>query len=123
MSQLFTPTRVGPLSLDHRVVMAPLTRMRSSPGDLPNDLMLEYYVQRASEGGLLITEATPISRQGYGYAGAPGIYSDAQIPGWRRIVDAVHARGSRIVMQLWHVGRQSHPDIQPNGEAPVAPSA
>ncbi len=123
MSKLFSPTRVGPLSLDHRVVMAPLTRMRSSPGDLPNDLMAEYYVQRASEGGLLITEATPISRQGYGYAGAPGIYSDTQIPGWRRIVDAVHARGGRIVMQLWHVGRQSHPDIQPNGAAPVAPSA
>ncbi len=123
MSTLFTPTLVGQLSLDHRVVMAPLTRMRSSPGDLPNDLMVEYYTQRASAGGLLITEATPISRQGYGYAGAPGIYSDTQIPGWRRIVDAVHARGGRIVMQLWHVGRQSHPDIQPNGDAPVAPSA
>lgn len=123
MSKLFSPTNIGPLFLDHRVVMAPLTRMRSSAGDLPNALMLDYYVQRASQGGLLITEATPISRSGYGYAGAPGIYSDTQIPGWRAIVDALHARGAKIVMQLWHVGRQSHPDIQPNGEAPVAPSA
>lgn len=123
MSKLFSPTAIGPMSLGHRVVMAPLTRMRSSDGDIPNDLMLEYYSQRASHGGLIITEATPISRQGYGYAGAPGIYSDTQIEGWRQIVDAVHAQGGRIVMQLWHVGRQSHPDIQPNSEAPVAPSA
>jgi len=103
--------------------MAPLTRMRSDPGDIPNELMLRYYTQRASEGGLLITEATPVSLKGYGYAGAPGIYSDTQIPGWRRITDAVHALGGKIVMQLWHVGRQSHPDLQPNGEDPVAPSA
>ena len=123
MSKLFSPIAVGPITLGHRVVMAPLTRMRSSPGDLPNALMLDYYVQRASKGGLIITEATPISRTGYGYAGAPGIYSDTQVPGWRAIVDAVHAKGAKIVMQLWHVGRQSHPDIQPNGEDPVAPSA
>ncbi|GAO56911.1 NADH:flavin oxidoreductases of old yellow enzyme family [Novosphingobium sp. MD-1] len=97
--------------------------MRSGPGDRPNALMREYYAQRASLGGLIISEATPISRQGYGYAGAPGIYDDAQIAGWRAITDAVHDRGGQIVMQLWHVGRQSHPDIQPNGEAPVAPSA
>jgi len=123
MSQLFTPAKAGALSLGHRVVMAPLTRMRSDPGDLPNALMREYYSQRASQGGLIISEATPISRQGYGYAGAPGIYDDAQIDGWRAITDAVHDKGGQIVMQLWHVGRQSHPDIQPNGEAPVAPSA
>ncbi|MDE1917963.1 MAG: alkene reductase [Sphingomonadales bacterium] len=123
MSKLFTPTTLGALSLKHRVVMAPLTRMRSDPGDIPNALMREYYSQRASDGGLIVSEATPVSRQGYGYAGAPGIYDDAQIAGWRAITDAVHARGGQIVMQLWHVGRQSHPDIQPNGEAPVAPSA
>ena len=123
MSQLFTPFRAGALALGHRVVMAPLTRMRSDPGDRPNALMREYYAQRASEGGLIISEATPISRQGYGYAGAPGIYDDAQIEGWRAITEAVHARGGQIVMQLWHVGRQSHPDIQPDGQLPVAPSA
>lgn len=123
MSKLFTPLTAGALSLGHRIVMAPLTRMRSDPGDRPNGLMRDYYAQRASRGGLIVSEATPISRQGYGYAGAPGIYDDAQIEGWRAITDAVHERGGQIVMQLWHVGRQSHPDIQPNGEAPVAPSA
>ncbi|OUJ10678.1 alkene reductase [Acetobacter sp. DsW_063] len=123
MSKLFTPFRAGALELGHRVVMAPLTRMRASAGDIPNALMREYYDQRASKGGLIITEATPISRQGYGYAAAPGIYDDAQIAGWRAITDAVHARGGKIVMQLWHVGRQSHCALQPNGAAPVAPSA
>jgi len=123
MSTLFTPFQAGALALGHRIVMAPLTRMRSSPGDLPNALMRDYYAQRASPGGLIVSEATPVSREGYGYAGAPGIYDDAQIAGWRRITDAVHARGGTIVMQLWHVGRQSHPDIQPNGAMPVAPSA
>lgn len=123
MSRLFTPFHAGALALGHRIVMAPLTRMRSSPGDLPNDLMRDYYTQRASSGGLIISEATPISRQGYGYAGAPGIYDDAQIAGWRAITDAVHAQGGQIVMQLWHVGRQSHPDLQPGGADPVAPSA
>jgi 2,4-dienoyl-CoA reductase-like NADH-dependent reductase (Old Yellow Enzyme family) len=123
MSTLFSPVQVGPLALSHRVVMAPLTRMRADPGDLPNDLMVEYYSQRASPGGLMISEATPVSLRGYGYAHAPGIYSDSQVPGWKRVTDAVHARGGRIFMQLWHVGRQSHPDLQPNGEQPVAPSA
>lgn len=121
--KLFTSFRAGALSLGHRVVMAPLTRMRSDPGDRPSALMLDYYTQRASPGGLIISEASPISQQGYGYAGAPGIYDDAQIAGWRAITDAVHAKGGSIVMQLWHVGRQSHPDIQPHGEVPVAPSA
>jgi N-ethylmaleimide reductase len=103
--------------------MAPLTRMRSGPGNVPSDLMVEYYTQRASEGGLIISEATPVSIRGYGYAGAPGIYADAQIGGWKRVTDAVHANGGRIMLQLWHVGRQSHVDLQPNGEPPVAPSA
>jgi len=123
MSKLFTPTQVGPYRLSHRVVMAPLTRMRSDPGDIPSDLMVKYYTQRASDGGLIVSEATPVSIRGNGYAGAPGVYSDTQIAGWRRVTDAVHAKGGRIFQQLWHVGRQSHVDLQPNGEAPVAPSA
>jgi len=123
MSKLFTPTQVGPYKLSHRVVMAPLTRMRSDPGDIPSDLMVEYYTQRASKGGLIISEATPVSTRGNGYAGAPGIYSDIQIAGWQRVTNAVHAKGGRIFQQLWHVGRQSHVDLQPNGDAPVAPSA
>jgi N-ethylmaleimide reductase len=123
MSKLFTPTQVGPYTLSHRVVMAPLTRMRSDPGDIPSDLMVEYYTQRASKGGLIIFEATPVSTRGNGYAGAPGIYSDIQIAGWQRVTNAVHAKGGRIFQQLWHVGRQSHVDLQPNGDAPVAPSA
>src|ERR1700739_2552935 len=123
MSKLFTPAQVGPYALSHRVVMAPLTRMRSDPGDIPSDLMVEYYSQRASDGGLIISEATRVSSRAYAYAGAPGIYSDSQIDGWRRVTDAVHAKGGRIMLQLWHVGRQSHTDLQPNGEAPVAPSA
>ena len=121
--KLFQPIKVGPYQLSHRVVMAPLTRMRSERGDIPGDLMVEYYRQRASAGGLIISEATPVSLRGYGYAGAPGIYADRQIDGWRRVTDAVHAKGGRIFLQLWHVGRQSHPDLQPNGEAPIAPSA
>jgi N-ethylmaleimide reductase len=123
MSTLFSPVKIGPYQLSHRVVMAPLTRMRSDPGDIPSDLMVKYYSQRASKGGLIISEATPVSIRGYGYAGAPGIYSDRQIEGWRRVTDAVHAKGGRMFLQLWHVGRQSHTDLQPNGEAPVAPSA
>jgi len=123
MSTLFSPLKIGPYQLAHRVVMAPLTRMRSDPGDIPSNLMVEYYSQRASKGGLIISEATPVSIRGNGYAGAPGIYADRQIKGWRRITEAVHAKGGRIFLQLWHVGRQSHTDLQPNGEAPVAPSA
>ena len=123
MPKLFTPTQVGPYKLSHRVVMAPLTRMRSDPGDIPSDLMVDYYTQRTSKGGLIISEATPVSTRGNGYAGAPGIYSDIQIAGWQRVTNAVHAKGGRIFQQLWHVGRQSHVDLQPNGDAPVAPSA
>lgn len=123
MSKLFTPVRIADFSLSHRVVAAPLTRLRADqPGDVPGDLMVEYYRQRASQGGFQIAEATPVSVQGRGYLGAPGIYSDEQIPGWRRVTDAVHARGGRIFLQLWHVGRQSHTEMT-GGPLPVAPSA
>jgi N-ethylmaleimide reductase len=119
---LFSPLRVGPLTLSHRVVMAPLTRLRSQiPGDVPVDLMAEYYGQRASEGGLIISEGATVSIGGRGYLGAPGIYSEEQIAGWRRVTDAVHAKGGYIFLQLWHVGRVSHVNMT-NGEMPVAPS-
>jgi N-ethylmaleimide reductase len=121
-SKLFTPVQVGPFTLSHRVVMAPLTRLRSEqPGDIPGDLMAEMYGQRASGRGLIIAEATTVSILGRGYLGAPGIYSDAQVVGWKKVTDAVHANGGRIFLQLWHVGRQSHIDMT-NGATPVAPS-
>ncbi|GLQ70020.1 alkene reductase [Gluconobacter albidus] len=120
---LFSPKFVGPMRLEHRIIMAPLTRMRSSIGNLPNDLMLEYYTQRATPGGLLISEASPVALTGYGFERAAGIYDDAQIPGWKRITDAVHAKGGRMFLQLWHVGRQSARSLQPGGAAPLAPSA
>src|SRR6202162_5395255 len=124
MSKLFSPIRIGALDLSHRVVLAPLTRMRADlPGNVPNDLMATYYGQRASEGGLMITEATFTSPAGNGGYASPGIFTNAQVAGWRKVVDAVHANGARILLQLWHVGRQSHVDLQPNGQAPVAPSA
>jgi N-ethylmaleimide reductase len=119
---LFSPIQLGAIALGHRVVMAPLTRQRSDQaGDIPNALMLEYYTQRATEGGLIITEATTIAVTGRGYLGAPGIYTDAQVAGWKKIVDAVHAKGAKIILQLWHVGRVSHVDMT-GGEAPVGPS-
>jgi len=122
-ASLFSPISVGSIPLSHRIVAAPLTRMRSDlPGDVPNDLMVEYYSQRASAGGLQIAEGTPVSVQGRGYLGAPGIYSDDQVAGWRRVTDAVHAKGGRIFLQIWHVGRQSHVDMT-GGPSPVAPSA
>jgi N-ethylmaleimide reductase len=106
---LFTPIGVGPLTLKHRVVMAPLTRSRSEqPGDVPGDLMLEYYTQRASDGGLIISEATSISVQSRGWFGAPGLYSEEQVRGWERITRAVHAEGGHMFSQLWHTGRSSH---------------
>ena len=121
--KLFEPISIGPFRLDHRVVMAPLTRMRSEqPGDVPGDLMVEYYRQRASKGGYIVSEATVVAPNGGGYLGSPGIYSDAQIPGWKRVTDAVHAKGGVIFLQLFHAGRQSHVDMQPDGGAPVAPS-
>lgn len=121
--KLFTPFRIGDLELPNRVVMAPLTRNRALPdGDVPHALNAEYYAQRAA-AGLIISEATQISPEGKGYAWTPGIYSPRQVEGWRLVTDAVHARGGRIFAQLWHVGRVSHTSLQPNGQAPVAPSA
>jgi N-ethylmaleimide reductase len=122
-SKLFEPFKLGPLTLPNRAVMAPLTRNRAvPPGMVPSPLAVDYYAQRAS-AGLLITEASQISQQGQGYQDTPGIYSKEQIAGWRKVTDAVHARGGRIFIQLWHVGRISHTSLQPNGGAPVAPSA
>lgn len=120
---LFQTHTVGDLTLPNRIVMAPLTRSRASqPGDVPTDMNAEYYRQRAGTG-LIITEATQVSPQGKGYAFTPGIHSEAQVEGWRKVTDAVHEAGGRIHMQLWHVGRISHPDLQPGGAQPVAPSA
>jgi N-ethylmaleimide reductase len=121
-SDLFEPVRLGPYQLANRIVMAPLTRSRAGDDGVPGPLMGEYYAQRAS-AGLIIAEGTNISPQGRGYAFTPGIYNDAQVEGWRRVTDAVHARGGRIFPQLWHVGRVSHPSLQPGGALPVAPSA
>ena len=120
---LFEPIKVGCYTLPNRIVMAPLTRCRAKqPGDIPWELNAEYYRQRAG-AGLIIAEATHISPQGKGYAFTPGIYSSPQIEGWRKVTDAVHAAGGLIFLQLWHVGRISHPDLQPGGQLPVAPSA
>jgi N-ethylmaleimide reductase len=119
---LFDPIRFGELELANRVVMAPLTRNRAVDGRVPSPLAAEYYAQRAS-AGLIITEATQIGPLGQGYLDTPGLYSAEQIDGWRRVTDAVHARGGRIVVQLWHVGRISHVSLLPPGEVPVAPSA
>lgn len=119
---LFESVTVGALTLPNRVLMAPLTRMRSSqPGDVPNDLMVEYYRQRAG-AGLVISEGTQISPEGKGYMDTPGIHSHAQVEGWRRVTDAVHAEGGRIAAQLWHVGRVSHESFH-GGELPVSASA
>ncbi|TXH99149.1 MAG: alkene reductase [Rhizobium sp.] len=123
VTRMFTPVKVGAIECANRVFMAPLTRCRSLPGsDAPHALNAEYYAQRAS-AGLIVSEATQISVQGKGYMGAPGIYSKEQEAGWKLVTDAVHAAGGKIVAQLWHVGRISHPDLQANGELPVAPSA
>jgi N-ethylmaleimide reductase len=119
---LFSPVTLGALALKNRVVMAPLTRNRAGPGNVPQALNVEYYVQRAS-AGLIVTEATQVSPQGVGYPGTPGIHSPGQVEGWRKVTEAVHAKGGRIVLQLWHVGRISHPSLQPGGALPVAPSA
>src|SRR3984893_15720865 len=121
MPSLNDPIRIGDLDLPNGVLMSPLTRSRATEDRVPTDLMLEYYVQRAS-AGLIISDATCISPLSVGYERTPGIWSDEQIAGWRRITDAVHSAGGRIFLQLWHVGRISHP-ILLNGETPVAPSA
>jgi N-ethylmaleimide reductase len=122
MTTLFDPIRIGELDLANRIVMAPLTRNRAAPGQVPSELVAEYYRQRAS-AGLIITEASQVSPEGQGYIDTPGIYSAEQIKGWRRITDAVHAEGGRIVVQLWHVGRISHVSLQPNGQLPVSSTA
>ena len=123
MPSLFTPIRVGAFELSHRVVLAPLTRMRAElPGNVPGPAMVEYYEQRATPGGLLIGEATFVSRQGNGGFGSPGIENDEQAAGWREVVKAVHAKGATILLQLWHVGRVSHASLQSDGGVPVAPS-
>ncbi|MFL9924862.1 alkene reductase [Herbaspirillum lusitanum] len=121
-SDLFKPVQLGAVQLQNRIVMAPLTRSRAQAGDIPSELAPEYYAQRAG-AGLIIAEATQISPQGKGYAFTPGIYNDAQVAGWKKVTDAVHAKGGRIFLQLWHVGRISHPSLQPDGALPVAPSA
>jgi N-ethylmaleimide reductase len=119
---LFTPFRIGAVELKNRMVMAPLTRNRAGEGLVPTELNVTYYRQRAS-AGLIVTEATQVTPRGIGYPSTPGIYSDAQVAGWRVVTDAVHKAGGKIFLQLWHVGRISHPSLQPNGDLPVAPSA
>ncbi|MBW4658320.1 MAG: alkene reductase [Drouetiella hepatica Uher 2000/2452] len=121
-SDLFSPVKLGRYELSNRIVMAPLTRNRAGDGNVPRELNAEYYAQRAS-AGLIVAEATQISPQGLGYPLTPGIHSAEQIAGWKLVTAAVHAKGGRIFLQLWHVGRISHPSLQPNGELPVAPSA
>jgi N-ethylmaleimide reductase len=121
---LFSPLKVGPYQLEHRLALAPLTRMRAEkPGLSPRPLNAEYYAQRATPGGLLIAEASPVMATGFGSPGVPGIYTGQQVAGWRKVVDAVHAKGGVIFLQLWHVGRVSHSSFQPGGALPVAPSA
>lgn len=121
MSQLFEPLRAGDLTLRNRIVMAPLTRMHASPGRVPNDLMVEYYTQRAG-AGMILTEATAVTPQGVGYADTPGLWTTEQVQGWRKVTSSVHQAGGLIVAQLWHVGRISDPMFL-NGDLPVAPSA
>lgn len=121
MSKLFTPIRLGNIDLKNRMVMAPLTRGRAGPSRVPNDIMAEYYAQRAG-AGLIVTEATAISAQGYGWPHAPAIYTDEMTEGWKKTTEAVHNKGGLIFLQLWHMGRVSHPDFL-DGDLPVAPSA
>lgn len=122
MADLFSPLTAGPFELPHRVAMAPMTRNRAGDGNAPYTLNATYYQQR-SDAALIITEATQICPEGMGYPGTPGIHSDAQVDGWAEVTDAVHEAGGRIFLQLWHVGRISHPDLQPDRKLPVAPSA
>ena len=121
-TDLFSPVKLGPLQLANRIVMAPLTRSRAMDKDVPSEMAIEYYVQRAT-AGLIIAEATQVSPQGKGYVFTPGIYSDEQVVAWKKITSAVHGAGGKIYLQLWHVGRISHPSLQPGGALPVAPSA
>lgn len=121
MSKLFEPLTMGSLVLKNRIIMAPLTRSRAGEIRVPNDVMLKYYVQRAS-AGLILSEATSVTPMGVGYADTPGIWSAEQVAGWKKITDAVHAAGGKMLLQLWHVGRISHPMFL-DGQLPVAPSA
>ena len=121
MSSLYESVQVGDLKLSNRIVMAPLTRNRS-PGAIPRDITATYYAQRAT-AGLIVSEATAISHQGQGYSDVPGLYGTEQLDGWKQVTEAVHEAGGKIVVQLWHVGRISHTELQPDGGAPVAPSA
>ena len=118
MSKLFTPYNLSGMQLKNRVVMAPMTRTRTM-NDVPDDVVALYYAQRAS-AGLLITEGMPVSEEGRGYLYTPGIYNAAHVQGWRKVTDAVHAKGGRIFAQLWHVGRMSHTSLQPGNIAPVS---
>jgi N-ethylmaleimide reductase len=122
MPSLFDPIRIGDIALANRIVMSPLTRSRAAPGQVPSLLAIDYYRQRAS-AGLIISEGTTVSAQGQGYIDTPGIYNAEQVAAWRRITDAVHAEGGRIVAQLWHVGRISNVALQPDGAAPVSSTA
>ena len=119
---LVSPISLGLLDLPNRIFMAPLTRCRASEGNIPNELKADYYAQRAS-AGLIISEATSVTPRGYGYPNTPGIHTEAQVEGWKKVTGAVHAKGGHIYLQLWNVGRISHPSYQPNGELPIAPSA
>ncbi len=119
---LFSPIKVGSIDLKNRIVMAPLTRNRAGEGNVPHEMNAKYYEQRAT-AGLIITEATPISEMAHGYPATPGIHSHTQVAGWKKVVSDVHAKGGKIVLQLWHVGRISHPSLLPNNALPLAPSA
>jgi N-ethylmaleimide reductase len=119
---LFTPIKIGPMACPNRVVMAPMTRNRAAANNVPSGLAVRYYEQRAS-AGLILTEATQVTPRGVGYPNTPGIHSPEQVEGWRRVVNQVHRVGGRIFLQLWHVGRASHPLYQPNGDLPVSASA
>lgn len=122
VTDLFSPARFGAIDLANRIVMSSLTRNRAGAGNVPTTLMAEYYRQRAS-AGLILTEATPICAEGHGYPRTPGIHTPEQVAGWKLVTDAVHGAGGKIALQLWHVGRISHPELQPGGILPVAPSA
>jgi len=121
MSSLFSSTKLGDITISNRIVMAPMTRGRAGDSRIPNDLMAQYYAQRAS-AGLIISEATAITEKGYGWNGAPGMYTDTQEEGWKQVTKAVHDKGGKILLQLWHMGRASHPDFL-DGDTPVGPSA
>ncbi len=119
---LLTPVQLGPYTLKNRMVMAPMTRNRATEGEVPSAIAATYYEQRSS-AGLIVTEGSQVCAEGVGYPATPGIHTDAQVEGWKRVTAAVHAKGGRIFLQLWHVGRVSHSSLQPGGALPVAPSA